>query len=174
MPRHLRGRKRTARQQRADHHEEPDAGGGAGQVTIKPRDNGGQIAEDNPDIRDGKGDIIAVTGTSGSPVTVHISGVIVDAAGVYATAGVVFVDAQGSIGHSHVTGLDTDESANGYQVPGGFRSNQFGYGIALVSTAQSSSGQVLTVDHTRVDHYNALGVLVAGAGIRAVLTSDQI
>jgi len=72
------------------------AGAGAGQVTIEPRNNGGQIAEDNPDIRDGTGDIIAVTGTSGSPVTVHISGVTVDAAGVYATAGVVFVDAQGS------------------------------------------------------------------------------
>jgi hypothetical protein len=133
------------------------AGSGAGQVTIKPRNNGGQIAEDNPDIRDGKGDIIAVTGTSGSPVTVHISGVTADAAGVYASAGVVFVDAQGSIDHSSVTGLDTDESANGYQVPGGFRSNPFGYGIAQVSTAQSPGGHVLTVDHTRVDRYNALG-----------------
>ena len=40
---------------------------GAGQVTIKPRNNGGRIAEDSPGIRDGKGDIIAVTGTSGSP-----------------------------------------------------------------------------------------------------------
>jgi len=150
------------------------AGAGAGQVTIEPRNNGGQIAEDNPDIRDGTGDIIAVTGTSGSPVTVHISGVTVDAAGVYATAGVVFVDAQGSIDHSHITGLDTDESANGYQVPGGFRSNPFGYGIAQVSTAQSPAAQVLTVDHTRVDHYNALGVLVTGAGNDAVLTSDQI
>jgi hypothetical protein len=63
------------------------AGAGADQVTIKPRDNGGQIAEDSPDIRDGKGDIIAVTGSGGSPVTVDISGVTVDAAGVYATAG---------------------------------------------------------------------------------------
>jgi len=150
------------------------AGAGAGQVTIEPRNNGGQIAEDNPDIRDGTGDIIAVTGTSGSPVTVHISGVTVDAAGVYATAGVVFVDAQGSIDHSHITGLDTDESANGYQVPGGFRSNPFGYGIAQVSTAQSPAAQVLTVDHTRVDHYNALGVLVADTGNQAVLTNDQI
>jgi hypothetical protein len=150
------------------------AGAGAGQVTIRPRDNGGQIAEDSPDIRDGQGDIIAVTGTSGSPVTVHISGVTVNAAGVYATAGVVFVDAQGSIARSHVTGLDTDESANGYQVPGGFRSNQFGYGIAQVSTAPSSGEQVLTVDHTRVDHYNALGVLVSDGDNRAVLTNDQI
>src|SRR5215468_4476682 len=149
-------------------------GAGAGQVTIKPRNNGGQIAEDKPDIRDGKGDIIAVTGSSGSPVTVHISGVTVDAAGVYAAAGVVFIDAQGSIDHSHVTGLDTDESANGYQVPGGFRSNQFGYGVAQVSTAQPPSEQVLTLDHTRVDHYNALGVLVTGAGNKAVLTNDQI
>ncbi|MBO0772477.1 MAG: hypothetical protein J2P35_13550, partial [Actinobacteria bacterium] len=150
------------------------AGAGAGQVTIKPRNSGGRIAADNPDIRDGKGDIIAVTGTSGSPVTVHISGVTVDAAGVYATAGVVFVDAGGSVGHSRITGLDTDESANGYQVPGGFRSNPFGYGIAQVSAGQLPQGQVLTIDHTRIDHYNALGALVTGTGNRAVLTNDQI
>jgi hypothetical protein len=134
-------------------------GAGAGQVTVKPRNDGGQIAEDSPDIRDGKGDIVAVTGTSGSPVTVDISGVTVDAAGVYATAGVVFIDAQGSVSHSRVTGLDTDESANGYQTPGGFRSNSYGYGIAQVSTAQSAGEHVLTIAHTRVDHYNALGVL---------------
>jgi hypothetical protein len=150
------------------------AGAGASQVTIKPRNNGGQIAEPSPDIRDGKGDIIAVAGTSGAPVTVHISGVTVDAAGVYATAGVVFVDAQGSIDHSLITGLDTDESANGYQVPGGFRSNQFGYGVAQVSTAQSPEERVLTIDHTRVARYNALGVLVTGAGGRAELTNDQV
>jgi hypothetical protein len=150
------------------------AGAGAGQVTIKPRNNGGMIAESSPDIRDGKGDIIAVAGTSASPVTVHISGVTVDAAGVYATAGVVFIDAQGSVGHTRVTGLDTDESANGYQTPGGFRSNSYGYGIAQVSTAGPAGEQVLTIDHTRVDHYNALGVLATGAGNRAVLTNDQI
>lgn len=150
------------------------AGAGASQVTIKPRDNGGQIAERNPDIRDGKGDVVAVAGTDGSPVTVNISGVTVDAAGVYATAGVVFLDAQGSIEHSRVTGLDTNESANGYQVPGGFRSNPFGYGVAQVSTAQSPGQRILTIDHTRVDRYNALGVLVEGADNQAVLTGDQI
>ncbi len=153
-------------------------GTGADQVTVEPRKNpatNGQITEPTPNIRDGKGDIVAVVGThSSSPVTVHISGITFDAAGVYATAGVVFVDAAGSVDRSAVTGLDLDESASGYTVPGGFRSNQFGYGIATVSTRSASHARVLTVDHSRIDRYNALGVLVDGAATQVVLSNDQI
>ncbi len=74
-------------------------GAGADQVTIEPRNDpasGRRIAEDSPDIRDGKGDIVAVAGSVAAPITVNISGVTIDAHGVYATAGVVFVDAGGS------------------------------------------------------------------------------
>ncbi|HEY3086890.1 MAG TPA: hypothetical protein VGJ59_02370 [Jatrophihabitantaceae bacterium] len=100
---------------------------------------------------------------------VDIRGVSVDANGADATAGVVYVDAQGSITRSHITGIDVDESANGYTVPGGFRSNPFGFGIAHVGGSHA-----LAIDHTRVDHYNAAGVVVEGAGNTAVLTNDQI
>jgi hypothetical protein len=117
---------------------------------------------------------------------------------VYATAGVVFVDAQGSLNRSRVTGLALDESPNGYTVPGGFRSNAFGVGVAMVTRAKPDDikaktplTRTLTIDHTRVDTYNAVGVLVDGAtsdytpsqstpltasGIHnvAVLTNDQI
>jgi hypothetical protein len=178
-------------------------GAGADQVTIEPRNDpasGGQIAEDSPDIRDGRGDVVAVVGSVAAPITVNITGVTVDAHGVYATAGVVFVDAGGSLDRSRVTGVDTSEAADAYTKPGGFRSNPFGYGVAQVTRATPASApsgaravRTLTIDHTRVDHYNAIGVLVDGAtgdyspytlpgtplvpsGIenRAVLTDDQI
>src|SRR5262249_57006426 len=68
---------------------------------------------------------------------------------------------------------DIDESANGFNVPGGFRSNPFGYGIADVTAAnQKKNGptiqpgdlvRTLTIDHTRVDKDNAVGVLIDGA-----------
>lgn len=184
-------------------------GAGADQVTVQPRNtpkSGGQIAETRPNVRDGKGDILAVIGKTNHPITVNVSGITFDAHGVYATAGVVFLDAQGSVDRSRVTGLDLDESANGYTVPGGFRSNPFGYGIVEVTAATDTrantqsvertkkpSVRTLTIDHTRVDDYNAIGVLIDSAtsdyspyalgstplqpsGIenRGVLTNDQI
>src|SRR6266487_991045 len=139
-------------------------GAGAGQVTVEPRNSpssGGQIAPTHPNIRDGTGDILAVIGDGVRPVTVNVSGITFNANGVYATAGVVFLDAQGALSRSYVTGLDTDESASGYTVPGGFRGNAFGYGVADVTSGDdagslgSSGPRTLRIDHTRVDHYNA-------------------
>jgi hypothetical protein len=54
-------------------------------------------------------------------------------------------------------------------VPGGFRSNAFGFGIVHVGRAHT-----LTIDHARVDHYNAAGIVVEGTGNTAVLTNSQI
>jgi len=139
------------------------SGAGADQVRIEAR-HGAQLAESSPDIHSGKGVLIAVIGAN-----VDISGVTIDANGANATAGVVYVDGQGSISRARVTGVDVDESANGYTVPGGFRSSPFGFGIAHVGGSRA-----LTIDHTRVDHYNAAGVVVEGAGNTAVLTNDQI
>jgi hypothetical protein len=179
------------------------AGAGSDQVTIEPRNNassGGQIAEASADIRNGRGVIVAAIGSVRDPVTVRISGVTIDAHGVDATAGVVFLDAQGSLDRSHVTGVDISEAADAYSTPGGFRSNPFGYGVAQVTRATQATAppgraavRKLTIDHTRIDHYNAIGVLVDGAtrdysqyaqppvplvpsGIQnqAVLTNDQI
>ncbi|HZC69226.1 MAG TPA: hypothetical protein VE442_00890 [Jatrophihabitans sp.] len=144
-------------------------GDGAAKVTVEPRNNGGRIAEESPDIRSGKGVLVAVVGA-----TVNISGITFDAHGVYATAGVVYLDARGSISRSTVTGNDLDESANGYTVPGGFRSNPFGYGIAHVAKSAGPATRNLTIDHVRVERYNAVGVLVDGAGSRGMLTNDQI
>ncbi|HVR12231.1 MAG TPA: DUF1565 domain-containing protein, partial [Gaiellaceae bacterium] len=179
-------------------------GAGADKVVVEPKNDpksDGRIAEDNPSIRSGEGVIIAAVGKPDKPITVNIVGITVDAHGVYATAGVVFLDARGSINRSRVTGLAIDESAEGFNVPGGFRSNPFGIGIAHVTAAPKTGHAInpedlvrtLTIDHTRVDTYNAIGVLVDGAtndyspytlpstplvpsGVlnRAVLTNDQI
>ena len=102
-------------------------GAGADLVTVEPKTVGAnRIAADDPSLRDFGGDIVSVLGQVRAPITVDISGITFDANGVYATAGVVFSDASGSLNRSRVTGLDIDESANGYSTPGGFRSNQFG------------------------------------------------
>jgi hypothetical protein len=144
-------------------------GAGAAQVTVESRDNGGRIAEHSPDILSGTGVLLAVVGA-----TVNVSGITFDSHGVFATAGVAYVDARGSITRSTVTGVDLDESADGYLKPGGFRSNAFGFGIAHVTKSAGSATRVLTLDHVRVERYNAIGVLIDGAGSRGVLTNDQI
>ncbi len=177
-------------------------GAGADKVVVEPKKKSdGRIAEDNPSIRSGKGVIIAAVGKPAKPITVNISGITVDASGVYATAGIVFLDAEGSINRSRVTGLALDESADGFNVPGGFRSNPFGIGIAHITAAPKKGPTItpedlvrtLTIDHTRVDTYNAIGVLIDGAtgdyspytlpstplvpsGVvnNAILTNDQI
>jgi hypothetical protein len=146
-------------------------GAGADQVFVRPKDVGaGQIAPSTPDLRGGKGDLLAVLGMVNAPVDVDVSGITFDAHGVYATAGIVFRDAGGSVNNSYVTGLVTDESKNGYQVAGGFRSNDYGVGIAMVTRKTPPRNKpatlptrTLTIDHTRIDQYNAVGVLVDGS-----------
>ena len=56
------------------------------------------------------------------PITVDISGVTFDGDGVAAKAGVVFLDAQGSLRRSRVTDIVTSESPGAYGMPGGYRS----------------------------------------------------
>src|SRR2546423_4044250 len=128
-------------------------GAGADKVTIEP--NGGKenrIAETTPDLRSGKGVIVLAKGDKDAPITVHISGVTVDANGVDATAGIVFLDAQGSVDRSLVTGLDVDESADGYTVPGGFRNNAFGIGIAAVTRVRPPASGHAGADPAADDH----------------------
>ena len=176
-------------------------GAGADLVTISPKQTSDfRIAESSPDLRNGKGVIISAKGDPNSPITVQISGVTVDANGVYATAGIVFLDAQGGVSRSLVTGLDVDESANGYTVPGGFRNNAYGIGVAAETRVrppasgnqQPIAPRTITIDHTRIEKYNAVGVLIdaattdyspaappaplnaSGVPIQAILIGDQI
>jgi hypothetical protein len=168
-------------------------GAGADLVTISPRrydGNDGVIAEDPQSIRYPRGNIITAVGTPVMPVTVDISGVTVDGNGVAAKAGIVFLDAQGSLRRSRVTDIVTSESPGAYDQPGGYRSSFLGYGVAQVTTAQSAAAgtvpRTLTIASTRIDEYNRIGVLIdagtdsaspvtpSGLDLHGVITASQI
>ncbi|MGB7686303.1 MAG: hypothetical protein WBL45_11040 [Solirubrobacterales bacterium] len=157
-------------------------GAGADVVAIQPRRStptGGQIAEGRMDIRNGVGDIVSIQGGTAVPVTVNISGVTVDGNGVFAEAGIVYLDAQGSLVRDRVTNIVTSISNGADNIPGGYRSNQFGFGIAQVTAADSrppgAGPRTLTIDHTRVDRYNKVGILIDGStGANLPLTPSGV
>jgi hypothetical protein len=176
-------------------------GAGADLVTITPRKYDGNdtvIAEDSDDatpgsqqnIRYPSGNIVTAVGTPAVPITVEISGITVDGGGVAAKAGVVFLDAQGSLRRSRVTDIVTSESPNAYGMPGGYRSEYLGYGVALVSAALTppvgAGPRTLTIANTRIDEYNTVGVLVdggttatfpvsaSGIDLRSVISTTQV
>ena len=150
-------------------------GAGADLVTITPKASsvaGGSILEPGTsDLRNGLGDIIAIVGTPTQPIKVDISGVTVDgydAKGrpVAVEAGIVFLDAKGSVNYSHVTNTVTSEGDNAYLHPGGWRGEQPGVGIAQTSAALLApvdGSRKLEITRTRVDKYNRVGVLIDGA-----------
>ena len=150
-------------------------GAGADLVTITPNASsvaGGSILEPGAsDLRNGLGDIIAIVGTPTQPIKVDISGVTVDgydAKGrpVAVEAGIVFLDAKGSVNYSHVTNTVTSEGDNAYLHPGGYRGEQPGIGIAQTSAALLApvdGSRRLEITRTRVDKYNRVGVLIDGA-----------
>ena len=79
-----------------------------------------------PDIRNGVGDIVAIVGTPTQPLTVNISGVTVDGYDpqgreVAVEAGILFLDAKGSISRTRVTNIVTSEGDNAYTRAGGWR-----------------------------------------------------
>src|SRR5829696_3733394 len=168
-------------------------GAGADLVSISPRrydGNDGVIAEDPQDIRYPRGNIVTAVGTPALPVTVDISGVTVEGNGVAAKAGVVFLDAQGSLRRSRVTDIVTSESPGAYTQAGGYRSSFLGYGVAQVTTAQSAPAgagpRTLTIVNTRIDEYNRAGVLIdagrdsgspgtpSGLELNGVINASQI
>ena len=179
-------------------------GAGADLVTISPvryDGNDGVIADDQipddptvpgslgpqQDIRYPSGNIVTAVGTPAVPITVDISGITVDGDGVAAKAGVVFLDAQGSLRRSRVTDIVTSESPAAYGMPGGYRSEYLGYGVAQVTaavTAPVAAGpRTLTIANTRIDEYNRVGVLIDGTNaqvppsivdLRGVISTSQI
>jgi hypothetical protein len=149
-------------------------GAGADLVSITPKADPlvrGSIIESTPDIRNGVGDIVAVVGTPTQPLTVNISGVTVDGYDpqgreIAVEAGILFLDAKGSIVRSRVTNVVTSEGENAYTRVGGWRGPQPGIGIVQTSNALLSpvdGARKLTIDRTRVDKYNRIGVLIDGS-----------
>jgi hypothetical protein len=149
-------------------------GAGADLVTISPKADplvGGRILEAAPDLRNGVGDILAVVGSPTKPLTVNVSGVTIDGydpdgRAVAVEAGILFLDAEGSVVRSRVTNVVTSEGAYAYTRAGGWRGDQPGIGIAQTSSAQLApvdGARQLIIDRTRVDKYNKIGVLIDGA-----------
>lgn len=180
-------------------------GAGADLVTIRPRHTtaqGGQIAAESPNLRDGLGNIVTVDGddlsaapTDPNPnpgatppqhlnrlrdhlLTVDISGVTIDGDGVYAEAGILFRDATGTISRSRITNVVTTERSLDDPRPGEFKGSSDGIAVASVigpvpapATApfkddtrpMPGTPRTLTIDHSRIDKYNAGGVLIDGA-----------
>jgi hypothetical protein len=149
-------------------------GAGADLVKITPKANPlvrGRILEDAPDIRNGVGDIVAVVGTPTQPLSVNLSGITVDGYDpqgreVAVEAGILFLDAKGSIVRSRVTNIVTSEGDNAYTRVGGWRGPQPGIGIVQTSNALLSpvdGARKLVIDRTRVDKYNKIGILIDGA-----------
>jgi hypothetical protein len=149
-------------------------GAGADLVHVSPKASstaGGRIMEETPDLRNGLGDVVAVVGAPTRPLTVDISGVTVDghdadARPIAVEAGIVYLDAKGTISRSRVTNVVTSEADTAYELPGGYRGTQPGVGIVQTSAtrnAQSDGTRTLKIELTRVDKYNRFGVLIDGA-----------
>lgn len=148
-------------------------GAGADLVTISPRAtslSSSTIAQPTANVRSGVGDIVAITGLPRVPIAVNISGVTVsgeDAQGraIASDAGIVFLDATGSVNRSRVTNVVTSEGATAYGRVGGWRSATPAYGI--VQTSATDVGipgeRVVRITNTRVDRYNVAGILIDGA-----------
>ena len=143
-------------------------------MTITPKSSGlayGRIMEFTPDLRNGVGDIVAVVGTPSQPLKVDISGVTVDGwdpqgRPVAVEAGILFLDAKGSVVRSHVTNVVTSEGDTAYTKAGGYRGDQPGIGIAQTTNALYApvdGARQLRIERTRVEKYNKIGVLIDGA-----------
>jgi hypothetical protein len=154
-------------------------GAGADLVTIRPRKvraSTSQIAEStNASIRNAVGAIVMINGddeqfgtnvSKAALLNVSISGVTIDGDGVYADAGVVFRDAQGTISKSRITNVVTTETSYDVPRPGEYKGSADGYAVASVTAPGAplpTSPRQVKVDHTRIDKYNAAGILLDGA-----------
>ena len=150
-------------------------GAGADRVSITPKANplvrGSIIEEGTSDIRNGVGDIVAIVGTPTQPLTVNISGVTVDGYDpqgreVAVEAGILYLDAKGSVTRTRVTNIVTSEGDNAHTRVGGWRGPQPGIGIVQTSNALLApvdGARKLIIDRTRVDKYNKIGILIDGS-----------
>ena len=124
----------------------------------------------------------------------NISGVTVDGhtpvgTPVVVEAGVLYLDAEGTIDRSRVTNVVTTEADGAFASIGGYRASQAGYGIAQSSNAVLApvdGTRALTISNTRINRANRIGVLIdgsrdetavpvvaSGAVNRAALIGDQ-
>ena len=128
--------------------------------------------EATPNLRNGLGDIIAIVGAPSQPLTVDISGITADGwdpkgQPVAVEAGIVFLDARGSVVRSHVTNVVTSEGGDAYlaarRLPRHAARRRHRAGRPTRSTRRSTARACCAIDRTRVEKYNKIGVLIDGA-----------
>ena len=152
-------------------------GAGGDQVTVEPRKSpasGGQIATANPDIRAGKGDILAAVGrVQNCRSRYAFPGLPLNGDRFYVTARRRIRRRPGaSLDRSEVTGVEPQRVRRRVQhsrrlprQPLSATASRTSPGLRKTAAPPGGRAAVrtLTIDHTRVDHYNAVGVLVDGA-----------
>ena len=162
----------NARHHHQEHHAEGRRrGSGLDHAEGEPAGSRPHHRRGTPDIRNGVGDIVAIVGTPTQPLTVNISGVTVDGYDpqgreVAVEAGILYLDAKGSIARTRVTNIVTSEGDNAYTRVGGWRGPQPGIGIVQTSNALLApvdGARKLTIDRMRVDKYNKIGILIDGS-----------
>ncbi|MEV6350252.1 Ig-like domain-containing protein [Actinoplanes sp. NPDC051851] len=141
-------------------------GTGAGKVTIEPDQSLGDLAGDQPYLRDGGGNVITVSrqslgSTDTSEMFVDISGVTVTSGDVWAEAGIAYFGAAGRVSSSVVGPLktaatDAEKTAHPH-----------GWGIVKTGIVQGASSSTveseLTVAESVVTGYQSGGILFDGA-----------
>ena len=143
-------------------------------VSCRPRTRPRPDRRRRADLRNGKGDIVAVIGQPRqADRRQHLRHHVRRERRLRDRRHCLPSTPRDRSNRSRVTGLVLDESAERLQVPGGFRSNNFGIGVAMVTRVtpdeikpKTPLTRTLTIDHTRIDQYNAAGVLVDGATTR--------
>src|SRR4051812_37308901 len=98
-------------------------------------------------LRGAGADLVTIRDGVTATKDVTISGVTVDGGGI------LIDGAKGTVSHSRVTNIVSSEAADAFSKPRGWRSNFAGIGIE-----QRGKTGALTVDHTRVERYNKVGI----------------
>ena len=151
-------------------------GAGADLVSISPKANplvrGSIIEEGTSDIRNGVGDIVAIVGTPTQPLTVNISGVTVngyDPQGreVAVEAGILYLDAKGSINrsardeHRHLRRRQRLHPRRRLAWPAARHRHRPDFQRAARPRGRRAQARASTA--SRVDKYNKIGILIDGA-----------
>src|SRR4051812_16007652 len=105
-------------------------------------------------LRGAGADLVTVKDGITATKDVTISGVTVDGGGI------LIDGAKGTVARSRVTNIVSSEAADAFSKPRGWRSNFPGIGIE-----QRGKAGALTVDHTRVERYNKVGIAIEGKGV---------
>lgn len=158
-------------------------GVGADSVIIQPA---GDVGEPDPNppgngvgpsFRDARGNVVSVgstTATGATAVTVNISGVTVRGNDRYVESGISYLNANGGVSNSRVTGIVQTQGTGGL---GRFGILQRGFGILALST--TAGNYAFTLANSELDAFNKAALLVdsnsvAASKFQGTITDNRI